>query len=152
MAKYRIRQVVYYRVPDRGVIIYEYLGRGLNALLRLDHGDKFVELSEDHMVLPFGGDDIGGKNQYRRMIGKYIYSYGFPDQDYFEYELETYSTEYMASYIEGWIMASNMSQENLVKLFNPNNGEISELLDECIPLDKEDEYDDDDQFFNSIIT
>lgn len=138
MDKYKIGQVVTLRDTDGSVVIFEYLGRGLNAYLKLKNKETYIEISEEYKLIRWGTpvlNDINKKNRYRRMIGRYIHSYGFRDQEWFEYDLEQhrYTPDVISCHLGDMILNTNLSQEDLVKLFITDTNLISEIMDKYLP-------------------
>jgi hypothetical protein len=147
--KYTIGEIVTLKNDDGSVIIFEYLGRGLNGYLKLKNEEKYVEISEKYeLIRDEPTIEKDEKNQFRRMVGRYIHSYGFPDQEWFEYELEQndYTPDVISCYLEDMLFKTELSQEDLVKLFVTDTNLISEIMDKYLPVNKEkncDEYGED---------
>lgn len=137
MEKYKVGDINTIKIEDHGVLIFQYLGRGLNGYLKLREGDKYVELSENGELV--GYSDFSDKeNEYRRIIGKYIHSYGIEDV----WDIKAFNGEFIhecdsttvGSHIELWLRDSQIPHEDFIKLFNPDMDVISELVDKYTPL------------------
>jgi len=150
---YTVGQKVTYKLENKGVIVFEYLGRGLNAFLKLKDGDEFVVIKESGHVEPFGEYEFSdpiNTNEYRRMIGRYLYSYDIivdkeadkeEQEEAFRYVVHPYTPELLGSYIHEWISNVKIPQDDFIKLFNPDADTVSELMDKYIEEYYEDEDD-----------
>jgi hypothetical protein len=142
MDRYKIGEVITFKV-NKGVIVYEYIGRGLNGLLKLKEGDKYVDIAEDGGVFPWHNDP-DSLNDFRTMYGKFIHAYDIDPNDY-KFAVKEYTPINVGAEIHDWIKFSGMSQEDVIKLFNPDVNQISELMDRCLSNDDNYEsYEDDD--------
>lgn len=143
--KYTIGEVVTLKNDDGSVVIFEYLGRGLNGYLKLKNGERYIEISEEYKFISWDEPVIekDNKNEYRRMVGRYIHSYGFVDQDLFEYRLNEYryTPDIISTYLEEMLFKTELSQEDLVKLFVTDTNLISEIMDKYLPVSKEKDWD-----------
>jgi hypothetical protein len=141
MSKYEVGEIVSLKIKNGAVIIFEYLGRGLNGYLKLKEGDRYVELSEKYELIELFGDNTpeDKQNEYRRMVGRYIHSYGiekvWENIEDFEYDfIHDYDSETVTMYIKDWFDDAEIPHEDFVKLFNPDTSIISEMLDKYITL------------------
>jgi hypothetical protein len=142
MDKYKIGEIIHLKSTQgfdknqkiTGTIIFEYLGRGLNGLLKLEEGDQYVNISDNHEIdlnysTKYDFDPIAFQNdidRYRKMIGKYIHSYDVPD-DVLERLLDEPEKEMISSHLDEWIEDTNMSIEDRNRMFNSEV--ISELME-----------------------
>ena len=157
MDKYKIGEVVHLKVEkeienkiEKGVIVFEYLGRGLNAIRKLSIDEKFVCIEE-------GGDDIkltslysydldeikqrNEVNEYRAMMGRFIYSYGISDENLNKF-VEFLDDEYEKYFIEMWTEEAKIPKrdQKIIKKTKDENV-ILMLMEKYkkIPLTKEEE-------------
>jgi predicted XRE-type DNA-binding protein len=133
MSKYTVGDIIHIKV-NNGVILLEYLGRGLNAYLNpnLHVGDYYVKINDDYNIDPdieFHNTITGSiENHYREMYGKVIHHYGL--EDWVESNiLMEYTTNALTEHLDDWIRSSEMPQEVIVKLFTQDKKYISELME-----------------------
>ena len=156
MRKYKLNETVHLKIKqeiegkmEEGVVVFEYLGRGLNALRRLKVNEEFVRIEEDGGVKLTSGymdemDPVAQANdinEYREMIGRLIHIYGISDEhrDMF---IDLLDKDYIYYHINAWVRDANIPMRDQNKINNTKNEKIiSTLMDEYlkIPPTKEQE-------------
>ena len=142
MDKYKIGEVVHLKATHgfdknqeiTGTIIFEYLGRGLNGLLKLKEGDQFVIISDNYEIelkyfTLYEFDEMSWRmdtNRFRKMVGRHIHSYDVPD-DVLERLLDEPEEEMLMEHLGGWIKEANIPIEDRNRMFNSEV--ISELME-----------------------
>jgi len=153
---YKINETVHLKIEqevegvmEEGVVVFEYLGRGLNALRKLNVGDEFVRIEEDGKVKLTSGymDDIdpvaqaNDINEYREMMGRLIHIYGISDEHRDKF-IDLLDDDYIDYHIKFWISDANIPIRDQNRINNTRDEKIiSKLMDEYlkIPPTKEQE-------------
>jgi hypothetical protein len=136
MDRYKVGEIIHIKIRA-GIVVLEYLGRGLEGHLNLKKGDKYLRIDEDYTIDLNGGGN-GREDAFREMYGKLIHYYGIDDNDINSLTWK-YVPDDLFENINGWVNDTEMSDEDISKLFNQDVNVIKDLMDryKLEPLTKE---------------
>ena len=155
MDKFKIGEVVHLEVThthkngetEKGVIVFEYLGRGLNALLKLNLNDDYLTISEDGKTVNYNlgyldehdraayDNDV---NEYRAMTGKLIHAYGLSDETLLNFT-DYLCDKYIDAFTNTWITDAKIPKKYHKKIKSGDSITIEQLMEKYKKIPPTDE-------------
>jgi hypothetical protein len=135
MDRYKIGEVANIKPSKNSIIVFEYMGRGVEAHLKLKDGDHYVRINEDYTI--YNNDDVD--NHFREMYGKIIHHYGLTYYEIDELILKCVPNA-LTELIDDWVKDAQIPQEDLIKLFTTDVNVIRDMMDRYKTKEREPIY------------